>query len=77
MTTPMFRFAKKNDDVWDLHLGWGKITTVKYAAPHGSYQFVANFTSKAGSTEKTYTIEGKEIKTGKQTAFTSQSDINK
>lgn len=77
MTTPTFRFAQKNDDVWDLSHGCGKITEVKYAAPHGSYQIVANFESGAKNIKKTYTIEGKDIETGEQTAFKSELDIIK
>ena len=77
MTTPVFRFAQKNDDVWDLNLGWGKIINVKYAAPHGSYQFVAHFDEGPKAINKTYTIEGKDIETGEQTAFKSKSDTSK
>jgi len=39
----MFRFAQKGDEVWDIRYGWGKISNMKGAHPHGSYQFVAGF----------------------------------
>ena len=72
MTIQMFRFAQKGDEVWDIRYGWGKIINVKGAHPHGSYQFVASFSNRLGDFERTFTIEGKDLKCVNQTIFKTE-----
>jgi hypothetical protein len=62
MAIQMFRFAQKGDDVWDIRYGWA----------HGSYQFVANFSTRLGDFERTFTIEGKDLKCVNQTIFKNE-----
>lgn len=72
MATPMFRFAKREDRVWDLRYGWGRIIHIKTAAPHGSYQFFASFDTARGIMERTFSIEGIDLECENQTAFTTE-----
>jgi hypothetical protein len=75
MAIPMFRSAQKGDEVWDLRYGWGKILNVKSAHSHGSYQFVANFSTRLGDIERTFTIEGKDLECVNQTVFQSEMKL--
>jgi hypothetical protein len=75
MAIQMFRFARKGDEVWDLRYGWGKILDVKGAHPHGSYQFVASFSTRSGDIERTFTIEGIDLKCENQTVFKTEMKL--
>jgi len=75
MAIQMFRFAQKGDEVWDIRYGWGKISNVKGAHPHGSYQFVAGFSTSLGDIERTFTIEDLDLKCVNQTAFKTEMKL--
>ena len=69
MATPMFRFVRKGDKVWDIRYGWGDVLNVKAAAPHGSYQLVAKFHSRSCDVERTFAINGVDLECENQTLF--------
>ena len=72
MATPIFRFARNGDKVWDVRYGWGTILNMKTAPPHGTYQLVAKFLTRTCNVERTFTIEGIDLECENQTLFEKQ-----
>ena len=75
MPTPTFRYTRAGDKVWDIRFGWGVVSDVKAAAPHGNYQLAARFFIKAGSVERIFSLEGVDVECINQTLFEKEMKI--
>ena len=69
MPTETFRFTREGDKVWDVRYGWGIVSHVKFAPPHGNYHLVAKFPNESGNIERTFWLDGIDIEGKNQTLF--------